>query len=150
MEKYILSRTGAPHQWQCVDTDNGLTCTFEQGKFNETQRFSFSSASEIATNENADKIAKIVNDMNVYLRVNHYHIAMPYSDDAARVSMAVIITARRKALGMTQEDLADKSELHRSHITRIEQGKYNITIEVIGKIAHALGCHVALVPNNVE
>ena len=44
----------------------------------------------------------------------------------------------RKALGLTQEELADKADVHRTYIGMIERAEKNITLINIGKIAAAL------------
>lgn len=44
----------------------------------------------------------------------------------------------RKAKVLSQEDLADKSGLNRPYISAIEQGKRNVSLEVMGKLAEAL------------
>ena len=44
----------------------------------------------------------------------------------------------RKEKKMSQETLAELSELNRPYISAIEQGKRNVSIEVIEKLAQAL------------
>ena len=44
----------------------------------------------------------------------------------------------RKAKGLTQEELAEKSELHRTYIGGIEQRRINVSLKNVGKIAEAL------------
>lgn len=44
----------------------------------------------------------------------------------------------RKKNGLTQEQLAEATELHRTYIGFIEQGKRNPSIGNIGRIARAL------------
>lgn len=44
----------------------------------------------------------------------------------------------RKARKMSQEKLAELSELNRPYISGIEQGKRNVSLEVIAKLAQAL------------
>lgn len=44
----------------------------------------------------------------------------------------------RKEKKMSQERLAELSELNRPYISAIEQGKRNVSIEVIEKLAQAL------------
>ena len=44
----------------------------------------------------------------------------------------------RKAKELSQEDLADKSGLNRPYISAIEQGKRNVSLEVVEKLAVAL------------
>ena len=45
----------------------------------------------------------------------------------------------RKAQGISQEELSDKAELHRTYIGMIERAEKNITLLNIEKIANALG-----------
>ncbi|MCC5663450.1 helix-turn-helix domain-containing protein [Nostoc mirabile] len=44
--------------------------------------------------------------------------------------------------GLSQEELAEKAELHRTYIGMIERGEKNITLINIGKIAKALAIAV--------
>ncbi|MBQ1365095.1 MAG: helix-turn-helix transcriptional regulator [Clostridia bacterium] len=53
--------------------------------------------------------------------------------------MGIIIKERREELGMTQEELAAKSNLSRQTISSIETGKYeNVTVGTLAAIASAL------------
>lgn len=49
------------------------------------------------------------------------------------------VTALRKEKGMTQEELANAAGLQRTHILRIEQGRYDVRLSVLSAIAGALG-----------
>jgi transcriptional regulator with XRE-family HTH domain len=49
------------------------------------------------------------------------------------------IAAFRKKRGMTQEDLAGETELDRSYLSEIENGHKNLSVEVMVRIAKALG-----------
>lgn len=44
--------------------------------------------------------------------------------------------------GMTQTDLAQITGLTRTHILRIEQGKYSVGLDYLASIADALGCEI--------
>lgn len=48
------------------------------------------------------------------------------------------ISRIRKEQGMSQEDLCGVTELDRSHLSEIENGKINITIKSLSKIAEGL------------
>lgn len=45
----------------------------------------------------------------------------------------------RKQQKMTQQELADKAGLQRTHILRLEQGVYGATLDVLSAIADAMG-----------
>lgn len=47
--------------------------------------------------------------------------------------------------GMTQTELAERTGLQRSHIVRLEQGRYGATIDVLSSIADVLGKRVDFV-----
>ncbi|MFN3802639.1 helix-turn-helix domain-containing protein [Belliella pelovolcani] len=49
------------------------------------------------------------------------------------------LKALRKEKGLSQEELALKSGLNRPYISGIEQGKRNVSLEVMEKLAEALG-----------
>lgn len=48
------------------------------------------------------------------------------------------VRARRKALGLSQEALADAAGIDRSHMGKIERGERNVTLLNIARIAAAL------------
>ncbi|MCI1681458.1 MAG: hypothetical protein LKI39_02755 [Bacteroides sp.] len=72
--RFIIQKSSTPNHWVCTDTENNLVCVFENGKFNDTQKFSFL---EEINHLNATKIARIVNEMAEWLRANHYKKVMP-------------------------------------------------------------------------
>lgn len=49
------------------------------------------------------------------------------------------VREKRKQLGLSQEELADKAGLHRTYIGMIERAEKNITLRNIAKISAALG-----------
>ncbi len=49
------------------------------------------------------------------------------------------VRERRNALGISQEELAERTGLHRTYIGDIELGKRNVSLENIVKLADALG-----------
>lgn len=59
------------------------------------------------------------------------------------------IRARRRELGLSQEDLAHNAGLDRSYVGRIERGEHNLTFVSLVKVARALGCDVAGLTNDL-
>jgi transcriptional regulator with XRE-family HTH domain len=49
-----------------------------------------------------------------------------------------VIRELRKERNLSQEELADKADVHRTYIGMIERGEKNITIQNIQKLAKAL------------
>lgn len=63
-------------------------------------------------------------------------------DDPKRV-LGQAIRSRRLALELSQEKLAEKSELHWTYIGGIERGERNVSLVNIVKIARALKTRVS-------
>lgn len=55
------------------------------------------------------------------------------------------VLALRKLAGLSQEELAARSGLQRTHISRIEMGKYTVTLDTLQAIAEALGMTVDII-----
>ena len=53
-------------------------------------------------------------------------------------NFGLAVRARRLALGMSQEALADKAGLHRTYVGAVERGERNVSLLNIVKIARAL------------
>lgn len=56
------------------------------------------------------------------------------------VKLGSTICARRMALALSQEALADYAEIDRSHMGKIERGERNVTFLNILRIAKAVQC----------
>ena len=68
-----------------------------------------------------------------------------YGNIETRTRIGKRIADIRKERGMTQEELAEKSGIQRTHITRIEQGKYSVGIDLLQRIADVFGMDVDFV-----
>lgn len=53
------------------------------------------------------------------------------------------IKKRRSEIGISQEELAERSNLHRTYIADIERGERNVSLENIEKLAKALNIPIA-------
>lgn len=53
--------------------------------------------------------------------------------------VGVVLQKARLKAGMTQEQLADKADFHRTYIGFMEQGVYSPNLFTLSKIAKALG-----------
>lgn len=52
----------------------------------------------------------------------------------------------RKFRQMSQQDVADCTEIIRAHISRIEQGRYSVGFDTMQTIADALDADIKVVP----
>lgn len=62
-----------------------------------------------------------------------------YSSAKTRLEFAIQITNEREKAGLSQKDLALKLKTTQSVVSRIENGKQNISLDMLQKIANALG-----------
>jgi transcriptional regulator with XRE-family HTH domain len=60
-----------------------------------------------------------------------------------RVSFGIRVRELRLRLGLSQEDLAERADLHRNYVGGIERGERNVGLINVGKLADALGVSVA-------
>ena len=68
-ERYILQPSEKPNHWVCTDTENLIVCTFENKKFNDTQKITTLGNFNPA---NFMNLAKYAGEMGDWLRKNHY------------------------------------------------------------------------------
>lgn len=64
---------------------------------------------------------------------------------AVRDRIGARIATLRKLKGWSQEELSERAGLQRTHISRIEAGKYAVTFEVVEAIAEAFGMTVDII-----
>lgn len=64
---------------------------------------------------------------------------------AVRDRIGSRIATLRKLKGWSQEELSERAGLQRTHISRIEAGKYAVTFEVVEAIAEAFGMTVDII-----
>ena len=53
-------------------------------------------------------------------------------------ALGIVVRRRRLAAGLSQEQLADRSGLHRTYISMIERGLRTATVQTVAKLADAL------------
>ena len=56
----------------------------------------------------------------------------------------------RQVKGLSIRQLAEASGVNFANIYKIENGKYNVSVDILGKICEALGYHVDIKPNMDE
>ena len=53
------------------------------------------------------------------------------------------ISARRAAIGLSQEALALAANFNRSYIGKVERGERNVSLRTLCRLCHVLGCDLA-------
>lgn len=54
------------------------------------------------------------------------------------------IAQLRKERGLTQEQLSELTGLDRTNIAKIENGKYNVSIDILNKVCVSLGAKIKI------
>ena len=60
------------------------------------------------------------------------------------VRLATNVRARRNKLGISQEELARRCELHRTYVGAVERGERNVSLAVLEALAKGLDCEPPL------
>src|SRR5579863_8979154 len=76
---------------------------------------------------------------------------MPYALDQAlsltkanvKKEFGAAVRAYRQQLGISQETLAERAELHRTYVTDVERGARNLSLESISRLAQALDLSIS-------
>lgn len=58
-------------------------------------------------------------------------------------TFGAVLREKREEAGISQEQLADRAGLHRTYVSLIERGKRTASIEVVRRVALALGVSMA-------
>ena len=75
---------------------------------------------------------------------------MGASVNTLQQQFGTLIRRRRLAVALGQEALADKAEIHRTHVSLLERGKRMPSLLVIKKLASALGTTMASLMDELE
>ena len=65
-----------------------------------------------------------------------------------RVMLGERIKELREKAGLTTYDIETMTGIRAKNLENIEQGRFDATIDILGNIGEALGCHVDFMPNN--
>ena len=68
---------------------------------------------------------------------------MPKASKFSCKTFGLAVRRGREALGLSQEDFAEKAAVHRTYISSIELGKVSVGIEVANHLALALGVRLS-------
>ena len=60
------------------------------------------------------------------------------------------VRRRRHRLGLSQEDFAEKADIHRTYISKIEAGKVDVGLAVAYRVARALNSKLSTLIQEVE
>lgn len=72
------------------------------------------------------------------------------SDEEFLANLGEAIRVRRLALGLSQEEVAARANVHRTYLSDIERGTRNITVGMLAQVAQALQINLAYLTRIAE
>lgn len=81
----------------------------------------------------------MMSEEKIPLALTSRRIVKKNTELAPRYELVEQLKAARKAMDMTQEDLAARVGTKKSNISRFESGRYNPSLDFVIKIAGSLG-----------
>jgi transcriptional regulator with XRE-family HTH domain len=75
---------------------------------------------------------------------------VPKATRFSRITFGRAVRFTREKLGISQEEFAEKANIHRTYISSIELGKVSVGIEVANAVAAALGLKLSELVRRAE
>lgn len=82
--------------------------------------------------------------MDYIIQDNGYEYLIECEKERVKDTILKDYISLRKAMGFTQQEIADRTGMLRTNIVRIESGKYIPTIEVLVKLAEAMNMELEI------
>lgn len=142
-DRFTLQPSREQGSWVATDKAHGIVITFREHQFNETQKVSLLGGYSFSSMDQAMRMPVYLREMADWLREAHYSIAMP-SLEIQRERMGQSIRNLRTQRGLTQVQLAQLAGITQSNLARIETGRYSVGLDILNKIANAMGVAVEM------
>lgn len=142
-DRFILQPSKKPGFWVATDKERGIVITFKEHEYNDTQHITLLGGNTFSSTEQAMAIPTALREIADWLRKEHYDTAMPPLK-VQREHIGQTIRNIRLQRGMTQQDLADAAGIPQNKVSSIEAGKYSVGIDILDKIANALGVAIEI------
>ncbi|MCP1375159.1 helix-turn-helix domain-containing protein [Dyella lutea] len=66
------------------------------------------------------------------------------------VKLGQSLRAQRRAIGLSQDDFADRIHMHRAYYSAIERGEKNITLTTLQRVAQGFGVNMSSLLKNLD
>ena len=77
--------------------------------------------------------------------MKEYKVRQQTSTQEKREALGKIIKEQREALGWSVEQIAQMAEIKPVTVEKIEAGAFNVTFDIIARVADVLSCEVGLI-----
>ena len=140
-QRFILQRSATPGWWVATDKDHNIVVQFEHMHYNDTQKVTLLDGDTFKNEKEALKVATYLREMADWLRENHYEKLFPMS---LRESIGMQIRRERKRQGLSGKQLAERVGFVESTINKIENGRWNVSVDILERVSNALGVTLTL------
>ena len=132
-----------------TDTKHGIVIEFQEHRFKETQKVTILEGEEYRANDDGIDMLTYINRMVRFLSKHHYDLLSESVQDR-RAEIGERIRQLREKRGYSQGELGNMVGLALSGIRSIEVGRYATTLDILNKIADALGVKLDFVEYGEE
>lgn len=77
--------------------------------------------------------------------MKEYKVKQQMSTQEKREALGKIIKEQREALGWSVEQIAQMADIKPVTVEKIEAGAFNVTFDIIARVADVLSCEVGLI-----
>lgn len=148
---YLIGRTVAIVE-TLVDVPNNFAALVQ---VNPLEKLTYYLDEALKTN--SEELVEIVNaigaipspfvDRKAQFHIGYYHQKGEIEKIKYRKDLGAKLAEIRNKKGMSLRDLSEASGLDHSNIGKIENGRYNVGIDILYKICQALDCRIEIMPN---
>lgn len=142
-QRFIIQPSRDVGFWAATDTANGIVVKFKHQQYNETQQVTLLNGDTFKTEAEAMKVATYLRELADWLRDNHYDKVLPDPIDI-RKQIGNRIRDLRTSQNLSMQQLADMAGITKANVCNIEAGKYSVGLDVLHKVATALGVKIEL------
>lgn len=141
-DRFVLQKSKENEGWWVATNRPGnIVAKFQEGLFNEMVK--------ITALEDASPLehASAIRELSEWLAYFHADLVTGDDEDVKgfnRLRIGRQIRLARIGKNLTVRQLAELSGVPFQNITKIENGKYNVSIDILGKLCHALGLKMDL------
>jgi len=137
---YICKRSKTKENYfNVTEISTGTIIQFEKWNFDETKSVMFYEDSESSVVQSGEIITRVFEWLAMY----HYGLLVNISDNHRNI-IGKKLHSLRMEKGLSLRELANACDLPKNTISRIEQGTWNLSVEMLNKIVNALDAEIEI------
>lgn len=138
-ERFVLTQSNEREKWWvAADRKTNMVFLFEEGDFPDSLQY------KPLERMSPLESATAVRELGDWLRLYHGDVLVADEKQQNRIRVGAMIAEARKRQGLSVRALAERSGVSYQNITKIENGRYNVSIDILGKLCKALDLKIDL------